>query len=140
VSEALDAAARALARRDRSEAAVFDVLRRKGIAEGEAAEAVETLRRVGAIDDDRFAASGAASLAERGYGDAAILFRLEREGVERELAGRAVGALEPEPERARTLVERRGATAKTARWLASRGFAHESVEAAIANGAATELG
>ena len=134
MSDALDAAARALTRRDRSEAGVLEVLRQKGVAEDEAVEAVETLRRLGAVDDERLAVAGAASLAERGYGDAAIAFRLEREGVSRELAERAVSALEPETERARQLVARRGATAKTARWLASRGFAQDSVEAAIAQG------
>ena len=140
MSEALDAAARALTRRDRSEADVLEVLRRKGVSENEAVEAVETLRRLGAVDDERFAVAGAASLAERGYGDAAIAFRLEREGVSRELAERAVSALEPETERARQLVARRGATTKTARWLASRGFAQDSVEAAIAEGEGAELG
>ena len=140
MSDALDAAARALTRRDRSEAGVLEALRRKGVAEEEAVEAVETLRRLGAVDDERFAEAGAASLAERGYGDAAIAFRLEREGVSRELAERAVSALEPETERASRLVARRGATAKTARWLASRGFAPDSVEAAIAEGEGAELG
>jgi SOS response regulatory protein OraA/RecX len=140
VGDALDAAARALGRRDRSEAGVLEVLRRKGVAEDEAVEAVETLRRLGAVDDERFAEAGAASLAARGYGDAAIGFRLEREGVTRELLERAVEGLEPESERARRLVAYRGATAKTARWLASRGFASESVEAAIAKGEGAELG
>jgi SOS response regulatory protein OraA/RecX len=140
VSDAVDAAARALARRDRSEADVLEVLRRKGVPEDEAVEAVETLRRVGAVDDGRFAEAGAASLAERGFGDAAIVFRLEREGVTRELAERAIAPLEPEPKRARRLAARRGATAKTARWLASRGFAQDSVEAAIADNEGTELG
>ncbi|HEX6679845.1 MAG TPA: RecX family transcriptional regulator [Gaiellaceae bacterium] len=140
MSDALDAAARALARRDRSRAGVLEVLRRKGVAEDEAVEAVETLRRLGAIDDERFAVAGAASLADRGFGDAAIAFRLEREGVSRELAERAVSALEPETGRARQLASRRGATAKTARWLASRGFAQDSVEAAIAEGEGAELG
>jgi regulatory protein len=140
LSDALDAAARALTRRDRSEAGVLEVLRRKGVAEDEAVDAVETLRRLGAVDDERFADAGATSLAERGYGDAAIAFRLDREGVSRELAERAVSALEPETERARQLVARRGATAKTARWLASRGFGPDSVEAAIAEGEGAELG
>jgi SOS response regulatory protein OraA/RecX len=137
---ALDAAAQALVRRDRSEAGVLEALRRKGVAEEEAVEAVETLRRLGAVDDERFAEAGAASLAERGYGNAAIAFRLEREGVSRELAERVVSALEPETERARQLMARRGATAKTARWLASRGFAPDSVEAAIAEREGAELG
>ena len=140
MSDALDAAARALARRDRSQAGVLEVLRRKGVDEAEAVEAVETLRRLGAIDDERFAVAGAVSLADRGFGDAAIAFRLEREGVSRELAERAVSALEPETERARRLTARRGATAKTARWLASRGFAQDSVEAAIAESEGAELG
>jgi SOS response regulatory protein OraA/RecX len=140
VSDALDAAARALERRDRSEAGVLDVLRRNGVAEDEAVEAVETLKRLGAVDDERFAEAGAASLAERGYGDAAIAVRLEREGLSRELAERAVSALEPETERTRQLIDRRGASAKTARWLASRGFAPDSVEAAIAEGQGAELG
>jgi len=140
VSDALDAAARALSHRDRSEAGVLEALRRKGVSEDEAVEAVETLRRLGAIDDERFAETGAVSLAERGYGDAAIVFRLEREGVTRELVERAVSALEPETERVRRLVARRGATAKTARWLASHGFAADSVEAAIAESDGAELG
>ena len=140
MSDALDAAARALARRDRSEAGVLEVLQRKGVAEDEAVEAVETLKRLGAVDDERFAVAGAGSLAERGYGDIAIVFRLEREGLTRELVDRAVSALEPETERARRLVARRGATAKTARWLASRGFASDSVEVAIAEGEGAELG
>lgn len=140
MSDALDAAARALARRDRSEAGVLEALRRKGIAEDEAVEAVETLKRVGALDDERFAVAGATSLAERGFGDAAIAFRLEREGVTHELAESAIAALEPETERARRLATRRGATAKTARWLASRGFTRDSVEAAIADNEGAELG
>jgi SOS response regulatory protein OraA/RecX len=140
VSDALDAAARALTGRDRSEAGVLEVLRRKGVPEDEAGEAVETLRRLGALDDERFAQAGAVSLAERGFGDAAIAFRLEREGVTRELAERAIAALEPEAERALRLAARRGATAKTARWLASRGFSSDSVEAAIAKSEGAELG
>src|SRR5262249_57970022 len=122
----------ALAGRDRSEAGVLEVLRRKGVPEGEAGEVVETLRRLGAVDDERFARAGAVSLADRGFGDAAIAFRLEREGVTPELAERAVAALEPETERALRLAARRGATAKPARWLASRGFSSDSVRAGIA--------
>jgi SOS response regulatory protein OraA/RecX len=136
----LDAAARALSRRDRSEAGVLDVLRRRGIPDDEAVEAVETLRRLGALDDERFASASAAALARRGFGDRAILLRLEREGVNWELAAEAAASLEPEVERTRRLVARRGASAKTARWLYGHGFARESIEAAIAEGAGGELG
>jgi SOS response regulatory protein OraA/RecX len=140
VSDALDAAARALARRDRSEAGVLDVLRRKGIGEDEAVEAIETLRRLGAVDDERFASASAVALARRGFGDRAILFRLAREGVDRELAGEAVTALEPEADRARRLAARRGGSAKTARWLAGRGFDRDSIETAIAEAEGPQLG
>jgi SOS response regulatory protein OraA/RecX len=130
-SEALDAAARALARRGRSERDLRDVLERKGVGEREREEAVATLRRHGAVDDWRFAHGRASALAERGLGDAAIAFRLERDGIDPETTAPALAALEPERERARRLAERRGASARTARWLAARGFAPESIEAAV---------
>jgi hypothetical protein len=60
--------------------------------------------------------------------------------VSRELAEQAVSALEPEIERARRLLARGGATAKTARRLASQGFAPDSIEAAIAEDEGAELG
>ena len=38
----------------------------------------------------------------------------------------AVAALDPEPERARHLIDRRGAGPRTARYLAGRGFGEEA--------------
>jgi SOS response regulatory protein OraA/RecX len=125
------AAARALARRDRSEAGVRALLERKGVAPAEADEALGVLRRAGALDDRRFAATSAEALARRGLGDAAILDRLQREGVDRELAAESVAQLEPEQARAEALVERRGRSARTARWLAARGFEAASVGRAL---------
>ena len=130
-SEAVAAGARVLARRDHSEQAVRDALERKGIREPDREEALTTLRRHGALDDERFAHARAAALAGRGLGDAAIAFRLRRYGIEQESIEPALAALEPERDRAVRLVARRGATARTARWLAARGFAPESIEAAI---------
>ena len=130
-SEALAAGTRVLARRDHSEQAVRDALERKGIREPEREEAVATLRRHGALDDERFAHARAAALAERGLGDAAIVFRLDRDGIEPESVESALAALEPERDRAVRIAARRGPTLKTARWLAARGFAAESIEAAI---------
>jgi len=130
-SEAVATGARVLARRDHSEQAVRDALDRKGIREPEREEAVATLRRNGALNDERFAHARAAALAERGLGDAAIAFRLRRDGIEHELLEPALAALEPEGDRAVRLAASRGATARTARWLAARGFAPESIEAAI---------
>jgi regulatory protein len=130
-SEAVAAGARVLARRDHSEQAVRDALERNGIREPEREEAVETLRRNGALDDERFAHARAAALAERGLGDAAIRFRLERDGIEQESIEHALATLEPERDRAVRLAARRGGAPKAARWLAARGFAPESIEAAI---------
>ena len=139
----VDLAARALARRDRSEADLRRILRRKGVSEAEASEAVASLRDAGAVDDDRFARGAAEALASRGFGDRAIVLRLQRDGVERELALEAVSALEPEPERATRLVGRRGASPRTARWLVSRGFGRDSIDVAlpaIADSGGSELG
>jgi SOS response regulatory protein OraA/RecX len=141
--EALAAGARVLARRDRSEQAVRTALERKGISEPDREAALATLRRHGALDDDRYAQTRAAALAERGLGDDAIAFRLERDGIEPHAIEHALAALEPENDRATRLAARRGATAKTVRWLTSRGFAPESVEsavAAVADDAGLELG
>jgi SOS response regulatory protein OraA/RecX len=131
-SEALAVGARVLSRRDHSEQAVRAALERKGVREPEREEALATLRRHGALDDERFAHARAAALAERGLGDSAIAFRLERDGIEPDSIEPALAALEPECDRAVRLAARRGATAKTARWLAARGFAQESVESALA--------
>src|SRR4051794_31813061 len=68
-SAALETAARALARRDRSRAGLEAVLEQRGIAAGQREAAVETLERLGYVDEERFAASRAGSLAARGYGD-----------------------------------------------------------------------
>lgn len=137
--EVVDAAVRALARRDRSETDVRRILERKGVSTADAAAAIDVLRRLGALDDARFALRSAESLARRGYGDAAIAARLRREGVEHELAAEAIAALEPEHERAAALAERRSGGLRTARWLAGRGFAPEAVEAATRQIAGTDI-
>jgi SOS response regulatory protein OraA/RecX len=125
---AVDVAARALARRDRCEADLRRILARKGISETDAEDAVAKLRDLGVLDDARFAATAAEAFAARGYGDQAIISRLQRDGVDRDLALVAVSQLEPETDRAVRLAERRDASVRTARWLASRGFATDAIE------------
>lgn len=129
--DAVAAGTQALARYDRSEQGLRGILERKGIGEREREEAIATLRRHGALDDERFAQARATALAERGFGDAAIAFKLEQDGIEPQASAAALAALEPERDRAVRLTVRRGASARTARWLAARGFAPESVEAAL---------
>ena len=130
--EPLEVATRALARRDYSERELRDRLARAGIESVEAEAALAALREAGLLDDSRFAAQRAAGLAERGRGDAAIRFELERQGVSPELIEEVIGSLEPERDRAERIVSRRGAGPKTARLLAQRGFDPELVALAAA--------
>jgi SOS response regulatory protein OraA/RecX len=129
--EALAGGARALSHRDRSEQGLRRALERKGVAERECDETVTTLRRLGALDDERFAQARAAVLAERGWGDAAIASMLEREGVGAETALQAVAELTPERDRAGRLAASRGGGIRTARWLARRGFEADAIEVAV---------
>jgi SOS response regulatory protein OraA/RecX len=138
--EAIDRAARSLARRDLPQRAVDERLERAGFLASERAEAVGALERSGAIDDERFAHGRARALADRGWGDEAIRWQLERGGVDDATAVAAVEALEPEALRARELTGRLGATPAVARLLARRGFAGEVVEEAIAAAGGMEGG
>ena len=128
----LEAAAAALARRDRSAAWLTRFLEGRGVSADEAAGAVARLERAGYVDDVRFAAARADSLAARGSGDEAIRADLTAAGVADEDVVRALAALEPEAERARMLVERLGTSARTARRLVAKGFDADAVEAAFA--------
>jgi SOS response regulatory protein OraA/RecX len=137
-ARALDVAGRALTRRDLSEKRMRERLARAGIAPAGTEEMVGTLRGLGVLDDRRFAAARAAALAERGLGDEAVRFDLERQGVDAAVLEAALRALEPERERAERIVSSRGGGAATARYLARRGFGEEAVEAAAAASVAPE--
>ena len=128
--QALAVATRALAKRDFSADGLRERLAHAGVEPSEADEAVAALERAGLVSDERFARNRAQALAERGKGDAAIRFDLERQGVGAELVEESIAALEPERDRAERIVSRRGPGAKTARLLAARGFGHEHAERA----------
>ena len=130
-SEALAAGSRALSHRDRSEQGLRRALDNKGVTEEHREEAVRTLKRLGAVDDERFAHARAASLAERGWGNAAIASSLELESVGGELASLALAELEPERDRAARFAARRGGGVRAARWLEARGFEPHAIEAAV---------
>jgi regulatory protein len=130
--EALAVATRALARREHSAYALRERLLRAGVSDTDADDALQELQRVGLLDDGRFASERARVLAERGKGDAAIRFDLERAGIEAAAVEAALAELAPEFDRAARLVDRRGATPATARLLASRGFDEAVVEALVA--------
>ena len=127
----IEIAARSLRRHDRSRSEIDERLAKAGIGDDERADALETLERVGYLDDERFARTRAEALAARGFGDAGIRFELEAQGIAGELVGPALAALAPEPDRAAALVERLGRTQKTAARLARKGFAAESLKTAL---------
>lgn len=128
-AEALAMAGRTLRARDLSEQRLAERLAGAAVAPAAIAESVDLLRRAGLVDDERFARNRARALAERGYGDAAIEHDLDRQGVNGDLIRAALEELPGELERARTLVGRRGVGARTARYLASKGFGEDAIEA-----------
>jgi SOS response regulatory protein OraA/RecX len=130
-AEALIVATRSLRTRDLSARRLAERLERAEVAPAARREIVSTLTRAGLVDDARFASARAAALAGRGYGDTAILADLEAQGVAADVRALALGELEPEVDRARATVRRRGPGARTARFLAARGFSRESLEAAL---------
>jgi regulatory protein len=127
-----------LRHRDRPRRQVEDRLIAAGVEEEARAEALDTLERVGYVDDGRYAAARAETLAGRGYGDEGILHLLESDGVDAERAAAAVAALEPERARALRLVARLGASPRTAGQLQRKGFSEDSVEAALQEGFADD--
>ena len=130
--DAVETALRALRFRDRTAAELEARLEQRGVGEAEREQALETLERIGYVDDERFARARAERLADRGSGDALIRDDLERRGLAAEVVELALGSLEPERERAERIAELRGRTVKTARYLASRGFGDEALEALVA--------
>ncbi len=129
--EALDTAGKALSHRDRSVAELAARLEHRGIRPAERAAAVETLERLGYLDDRRVAGDRALNLASRGFGDEAIRFDLEGRGIDTELIAAALERLEPESARASRIVERSASEIKAARALAAKGFSPEAIEAAL---------
>ena len=126
----IELAARALQHRDRSRRQLDERLARAGVDDAGRAEALETLERVGYVDDARYALARATALANRGYGDDGIRHLLEADGIGAEVVTGALAALEPEGQRAAEVVARLGPGAKTAASLARKGFGDDAVEAA----------
>ena len=130
--DAVELALRALRHRDRTTAELAARLEQRGVEAAEREQALETLERIGYVDDERFARTRAEQLAARGSGDALIRHDLEGRGVAAEHVETALEALEPERERAARLAEQRGRSVKTARYLASRGFGADALEGLVA--------
>jgi SOS response regulatory protein OraA/RecX len=80
------------------------------------------------------------TLAERGAGDGFIRYDLRAAGSTDEEIERALRAIAPECERAKRIVERRGASPKTARYLAGKGFSDDTIGAVVAHALGEGLG
>src|SRR5215204_5688230 len=130
--DAVEQALRALRYRDRSTAELDTRLEQHGIDAEEREQALETLERLGYVDDERFARTRAEQLAARGSGDALIRHDLQTRGLAAEVVEAALAELEPERERVARIVARRGRSLKTARFLASRGFGEDAHEGVVA--------
>jgi regulatory protein len=129
---AVERAVRALARRGHSAAGLRAKLDRAGLSEQAQTDAVETLERLGYLDDGRFAHDRAVRLAERGYGDDWIRADLEAHGIEAETVAASLDALGHEEERAVRAVSAADDPARTARRLARRGFSEGTIEHVVA--------
>jgi regulatory protein len=138
--DALDAAVRVLRVRDHTAASLDARLERRGVGGKQRAATVARVQELGYVDDARFAHARAEALAARGAGNLLIVDDLERHGVSATLAAEAIAALEPERERAGAIVARRGVGPQTARFLRSKGFADDVVEAAVATPDGEALG
>ena len=128
----METALRALRARDRSVFEVESRLQRRGVGTTDQRETLELLSRLGYVDDERFARSRAELLARRNCGDEMIRADLEGRGVAAGLIDAALAGLESERERVGRIVASRGRNAKTARFLAARGFSDDSIETVVA--------
>jgi SOS response regulatory protein OraA/RecX len=138
--DAVEVALRALRHRDRSALQIDRYLETHGVGENDRRDALATLARTGLVDDHRFAESRAATLADRGAGNALIRHDLGEAGVGHDAVEGAIATLESERERAERIVARRGADGKTARYLAGKGFPDEIVYAVVARSRGQALG
>jgi SOS response regulatory protein OraA/RecX len=125
---ALSRALRTLSAHDRSRGELDSRLAQAGVPEAARAEALEALERGGLVDDDRMAATRAAALARRGYGNAAIRADLARRRMSPETVAAALDALEPESERAAALLAGARDPRAALRRLAARGFDRDVLE------------
>ena len=110
------------------------------MGEAERQGVLETLVRTALVDDRRFAAARAVTLAERGAGNDRIRHELAFAGVDGEDVDAAIAALASEAERAERIVARRGASVTTARYLAGKGFSDDVIHAVVAHARDEPLG
>jgi SOS response regulatory protein OraA/RecX len=129
-AEALAVAGRSLRRRDLSTRRLAERLDCAGVAPAAERSALQALTDARILDDSRLAEARASTLAERGWGDAAIAARLEAEGIAEDEARAALAGLPAEALRVEKIT--RGLSRAQA-WtvLARRGFDEETISAVV---------
>jgi len=97
--------------------------------------AIERIRELGYLDDQAYCLRRAEILAERGYGNRYIAYRLSEIGIPDDLTEQSLAALPKalaEEKRIRMLMEKEmGKKKDIVRFLAGRGFSYESIYRAI---------
>jgi regulatory protein len=129
VSQARELALRALNHRDRSRRELEQRLERAKIPADERDDALDELAATGLLSDARFAEARARGLAAKNAGDSLIRNDLRRHGIDRDTIEDVLRGLEAEPERAARIFERRGGGDRALRYLTSKGFSRDSLEA-----------
>jgi SOS response regulatory protein OraA/RecX len=129
-AEALAVAGRTLRRRDVSTRRLAERLETAGVAPEAERSALQALAEARILDDARLAEARASTLAERGWGDAAIATRLEAEGIDETDARAALAALPAETSRAEAISK---GLSRPKAWalLARRGFDEETIGAVV---------
>ncbi|HEU0303634.1 MAG TPA: RecX family transcriptional regulator [Gaiellaceae bacterium] len=130
-AHALDAAVRALSRRELSRAELILRLARSGIDATDAERASAKLAQAGFQSDERTACERARVLAARLYGDLAIRADLARRGIAEADIEAAIAGVTPEATRATALAARAASPTKLSHMLRRRGYAEDTIEQAM---------
>jgi regulatory protein len=142
-SEIMDVAGSLLEKRARTESDLADRLTDRGYRESEVDATMESLKRLGLVDDNAFAQTWLESRkGPKAMGQSALVTMLENKGLSREAAEAAVHGSGHDDESAAVEFARASLkrvsglsparqAAKMQRMLSSRGFEEEAIEAAI---------
>lgn len=134
-----EAGAAILGRRMYSESELRGRLADRGYTDEEIDEAVEKLKEYGFLNDAAYAAALVERAAAKNQSKKALLFELNRRGIDRETAMDAVEALPDASDaldelihaRLKGAIPDRALTEKTYRYLAGKGFAPGEIRAAL---------
>jgi regulatory protein len=130
-SQALEAALKALSRRELSHAELVARLERSGIDSKDAELASSRLTQAGYQSDERAAEERARVLAARLQGDLAIRVDLRRRGISEVEVESALEGIDPESARAAALARRSSSAEQLARALHRKGYTDDTIEAAL---------